>query len=243
MVSLTIKHTEEMEDNHSTFLDVLLTRNTDLSITRCWQKECSARQIINSHSYHPLQLTRNVVSEYARHAISVTSPEFMNVTVKNLRSVFRRSSYPSNFTEPIIKCLTNSFGDVHVTSMVGSVDEAFDFVAELESRSTVLPNKDKRKNDKDEGMNETKRLKMQGKMKYVPLPLHGMNIFNDLKNITRKNLGNCNFASRTTRNNKKEMFSMLKDKSTFSGNIIELLISMLGGQPNIIIIITLKVHP
>lgn len=108
MKCLKIKRVGESERRFISFLDTLMIRNIDLSIkTMWWQKECISRQTLNFHSYHSLQIKRNVVAEYIRHALSVTSPGFFHTTISNLRKNVKRSSNSTNFTEPIIKKVLN----------------------------------------------------------------------------------------------------------------------------------------
>lgn len=215
MENLTIKFTKESEERSSTFLDVLIVRDDNLCInTRWWQKECSAKRILNFHSYHPLEMKKNVVSEYIRHAIYITSPEFMHITIKNLRTTLRRSSYPMNFTEPIIKRLMGQFGNIHVTSTIGYIDELFNFEAEINSRSiyhdsTLNIRKLNECNDKQKG-------KQVKKTNFISFPLHNMKAYYDVKGVTKKNHIGCKIAPRTMLNNKKIVFASLKDKASLT---------------------------
>lgn len=198
------------QDFSSTFLDVLIVRNSRLGIkTRWWQKECSARRILNFHSFHSTQLKRNVVAEYIRHAICITSPEFMQITIKGLRSVFRRSSYPSNLTEPIIKHFLNLFGGIHVKCVVGNPDEFFNIEKEILIR---YPNqKWECKSD-----NVAEKSGSSSKKKYISLPFDQRKTLNKVKNIAKNNYIDCCFAPRPLNANSKKVFSALKDRASAS---------------------------
>ncbi len=220
---LTLKRTNETQQQQnlefsSTFLDVIIIRNAEEGVnikTRWWQKGCSARRILNFHSFHQLQLKRNIVTEYTRHAIHITSPEYMHMTIKGLRSVFRRSSYPSNFTEPIIKNFLNILGGIHIVSMVGSPDESFDIEKEINIKQTIQ----NKKNNTDGGRKRKQKHQpnhTEKKKKYISLPTHNWKVLNRMNYIAKNNNINCCFAPSPLINNGKEVFSKLKDRLSTS---------------------------
>lgn len=51
----------------------------------------------NYHSYHPLNVKKNLVREMIKHAYTVTSPEFISGTKDLLIRILRNSSYPVKF--------------------------------------------------------------------------------------------------------------------------------------------------
>lgn len=102
---LNIKRTDESVENCVTFLDTMVIRNGSNISTKWWQKSCSSHQILNFHSYHPIHMKINVIREYVRHAVSITSHDLMHSTVKKIRLVMRKSSYPKSVTEPVLKCI------------------------------------------------------------------------------------------------------------------------------------------
>lgn len=99
-----------------------------------WQKECSSKQILNFHSHHPTSVKRNVVMEFTKHALSVTSPIMYQHTIRNLYKTFRRSSYPPNFIDKILKTTLSKIGNTFTVSSVGEQDENFNFIDELSIR-------------------------------------------------------------------------------------------------------------
>lgn len=202
MKGLKIKRTDESSTGSITFLDTLILRNEDQVVTtRWWFKECSAMQILNYHSFHPMQMKWNVVNEYVRHAIRITSPELMHTTVKNLRLFLKRSSYPKKFTEPIIKNMLSSLGGIHVTSSCGYTDACFSFEREVQL----------------DGQTKTKSKGRYNNQSYVPIPLHNMETVDKIKDIVKHHLPGCYVAPSTTRTNRQRIFSKLKDKASSSG--------------------------
>lgn len=203
---LKIKRNDESSpDNSVTFLDTMIIRKDCGSIvTRWWSKDCSARVILNYHSFHPMSMKRSVIEEYIRHAIRVTSPELMNITIKNLRLILRRSSYPVSISEPILKMQLSKLGGLFVTSTYGSPDDTVDVENEIgfEDRYANLKKKDGMKVDKN--------------VLYIPMPLHDFGTIKKLKKITRSNFIRCRIAPRTTRSNRDRVFSKLKDKADFA---------------------------
>lgn len=208
---LKIKRDDESPDNSISFLDTMITRKDCQSITRkdCqsvvsrwWSKECSAKVILNYHSFHTLSMKRSVLEEYIRHAISVTSPELMSITIRNLRLVLRRSSYPTTVTEPILKFQLSKLGGIFVTSTYGSPDNRVDIEKEIGHKHFM-----KKKRD---GIDMDKRIK------HIPMPLHDFGTLGKLKKISGNNFVRCKIAPRTTRSIRQKIFSKLKDKLDFA---------------------------
>lgn len=94
-VAMKITVTRENVDHEIEFLDCTFKRNPDNSISSRWfKKECSCLQIINFHSSHPWIMKRNIINQMIKKAITMTSPEFLSITMDLIANVLKRSSYP-----------------------------------------------------------------------------------------------------------------------------------------------------
>lgn len=90
--------TEEDENNEIEFLDCIIRRNSDNSLSHRWsKKKYSSSSILNYHSYHPLHMKENVVREMIKRALQITSPEFIDDVKKLLITILENSSYPQPF--------------------------------------------------------------------------------------------------------------------------------------------------
>lgn len=68
----------------------------DLSIYVRWsQKDYSSKRIINYHSFHPMRA--NVVKEYVKNALKLTTSGYRNLTINLLRKTLRNSDYSHAF--------------------------------------------------------------------------------------------------------------------------------------------------
>lgn len=98
IVKMELTVTNEDGNQDVEFLDCIFHRNQDLSISNRWAKKSyNSLAILNYHSYHPMNMKRNVVLEMINHAYAVTSPEFFNDTRELLITILKNSSYPELF--------------------------------------------------------------------------------------------------------------------------------------------------
>lgn len=97
-VGMELTVTKEDNDLDVQFLDCIFRRNHDSSVSSRWlKKNYSSLSILNYHSYHPMNMKRNVVIEMIKHAYAITSPEFVEHTKGLLIDILKRSSYPEYF--------------------------------------------------------------------------------------------------------------------------------------------------
>lgn len=217
---LTIKRTDESSDRSVSFLDLLVVRdevsfeNINFIKMQWWQKPCSSKKIVNFHSLHPTSLKSNVVYEYTRHALCITSPCFYQLTMKNLKHTFTRSSYPPNFIKKILNKVLTSIGSVYLMSSVGEPDDNFNFLNELNARSF--------NNALNEPLLEIKGCKIKESnvfsdaVKHIPIPFKSHNTINRVKGLVKKHYVRCRLAPRVIRSNRMVAFSRLKDNIPLS---------------------------
>lgn len=205
--SLKVERCDESAERSITFLDTMVIKDHENRIlTRWWQKECSARQILNFHSAHPRYMKVNVVREYIRHALAVTSPILYDVTIKNLRKVLRRSSYPFGFIQDILVEVLGSIGRIHEVSTVGVYDENFDFEKELKIRTKIM---------EERRRSVLKFGSRSDKPKFISFPFHKP-IFEKTKSIIEKHRVQCRLAPTMINTNKGRIYSKLKDKTNLA---------------------------
>ncbi|KAJ6643085.1 hypothetical protein Bhyg_08041, partial [Pseudolycoriella hygida] len=107
--NLSTKRTDESVDGGVSFLDCWIIRRENSYINmRWWQKDCSSQQILNFHSHHPYHMKKNLVNEYIRHAMQITSPSLRYITARGLQTVMKKSSYPENFYQNLIMDYTKT---------------------------------------------------------------------------------------------------------------------------------------
>jgi len=219
---LPIKRTDECENGGVSFLDVFVIRDVEsfknkaIIRMRWWQKDCCAKQILNFHSLHPSSVKANVIYEYTKHALNVSSSTFYNITMKNIERTFVRSSYPPNLIRKTLWNVLNALGKTHVTSSVGEPDENFVFEDEFTARGNEKIVMKNSKNSKiiDSECN-LKMLKEKGSkndiVRYIPIPFHNQRIMNDVKGLMKKHNIGCKLAPRVVCTNRNLIFSKLKD--------------------------------
>lgn len=211
--SLKVKRSGQSSDGSITFLDVEIIRDNENNIlTQWWQKECSARHILNYHSAHPKYMKENVVLEYIRHALSVTSPVLFNDTIKRLKKNLRRSSYPISFVQDLINRTLAKYGTVSVLSTIGEVDSNFDISKEIDMRNRegfahnngiLVTRKDCNKKDCNK--------------KFISIPYVTNGSFERTREIVKKRRIDCDLAPCMTRTNRYKIFSKIKDKTEHTG--------------------------
>lgn len=97
-VNMELTTTKEDVNRDVEFLDCIIRRNLDSSISSRWfKKDYASLSILNYHSYHPVNMKNNVVFEMIKHAYAITSPEFIEHTKEILIGILKRSSYPEHF--------------------------------------------------------------------------------------------------------------------------------------------------
>lgn len=99
---LKLKVVRENEFKEIVFLNVSIRRsvmednnkNKNRICFKWFQKDCSARRILDFQSSHPLYMKRNICDEFNNNALSVSDKQDWNKVEGKLWSIFVRSNYP-----------------------------------------------------------------------------------------------------------------------------------------------------
>nr|VZI24562.1 unnamed protein product [Spirometra erinaceieuropaei] len=96
---------EEEEDNHLTFLDVLVCRKDCGGLkTKVFRKATNTMQVLNFNSNHPSSHKRSCVrTHYRRVETHCSEPEDKITELQYLRWVFKANSYPRNSVDRCIR--------------------------------------------------------------------------------------------------------------------------------------------
>lgn len=209
---LRVEREDEDNERSITYLNCKLRRRTDNTIGfSWWNKPYSSRQILNFHSNHPYHTKWNVVKEYIKNALAITTDECVSTTVSELKTILRRSSYPNNFFEKYIFESLMDLGKLNVSSESGSTDNNLDCERELLLRwGRKLPTKIMEKNNQNS--NGAIRRKNE---KFVKIPFN-KSLFRSSNRIVKKyNLG-IKLAPYSANKNGRFVFSNMKDRKEMS---------------------------
>lgn len=103
---MKLKLTKEDECGKVEFLQMKVERTSDNVIRAMWnQKGYSSKRILDFHSFHPRKMKFNVVKEYVRSALSLTSLSNKRGVIKALRKALKGSNYPDYFINRVIDSL------------------------------------------------------------------------------------------------------------------------------------------
>ena len=103
--NLPIYFTLEAEkDNQIAFLDVLLTRQEDGSLTRSTHRKPTwSVQLTNFHSWTPIKYKRNLIRTLSYRIRKICSLNTVELELDNLRSILTANNYPKRLIETNIK--------------------------------------------------------------------------------------------------------------------------------------------
>lgn len=218
---------DESLDGGVSFLDCWITRDERSIISmRWWQKDCSSKQILNFHSHHPYRLKWNVMKEYVRHALSITSTSLRYLTIRNLKFTMKRnlkftmkrSSYPPNFYTKILNSFAVGIGSTHpitdldgfritdldgfrIISSIGDTDPTVSISEEFEAAEEFEARRSVISKDND---NECP-------ISYVSVPFVNDHATNKMKRILSNHNVRCRVAPRLMNTNRSVIFAKLKD--------------------------------
>lgn len=110
LLGMKMKLEVEDENKEVEYLQLKIGRssNSRMLHVRWIQKEYSAKKIIDYYSYHPREMKNNVVREFIRSALTLTSPVHWKQTTNVLRLTLKRSNYPNGIVENEIESVKGS---------------------------------------------------------------------------------------------------------------------------------------
>lgn len=100
-----IKFTTEFEDEYRSldYLEVTLTRTPEQDIVRNWyKKDIASDRLLNYNSDHPDKMKTEVVKEYIKAKIKITSPICHKSTLKKLNRILRNNDYPIKYIQRLM---------------------------------------------------------------------------------------------------------------------------------------------
>lgn len=214
---LSLVLTPESASKKITYLDMELRRNDDNSISLIWwQKECSKNTILSYFSNHPRPMKLNIMKQYMKHALSITSPEMYPLTMRKLTKVLRRSSYPAYLIRSVHWDILNEFGDVHVTSKTGSPDESINPDHEIMLRNQGQGHIKRAALDANDEHVRTReavrkgKIKTNGSSRYVAIPFYDEYSHKRINDFIASNGIPVNLASSSICTNESRIFSSMK---------------------------------
>lgn len=99
-----LQFTMETEvDGKIPFLDVLLIRNTDNTISTDWYKKpSSSDRILNFLSSHPMHQKINIIKNLTKKCIILSDKKFLDKNVKRIKEILFNNNYPKNLVNRVI---------------------------------------------------------------------------------------------------------------------------------------------
>ncbi|KXJ76535.1 hypothetical protein RP20_CCG009440 [Aedes albopictus] len=95
-------------DNKLPFLDTLITRHEDQTLSTCWcSKPIASGRLLNFHSFHPTLMKINVAMNYINRVIALTTNINWNHLKQTIFQHLRRNNYPSALINRILNHSTS----------------------------------------------------------------------------------------------------------------------------------------
>lgn len=210
--------TPENEKHEIVYLDMTIKRTDDNCLLHHWyQKDCAKGTILNFFSNHPLSMKKNIVKEYIRHALKVTSPQLYGTTLKRVGKVLRKSSYPWSMIRSTVCNTLTEIGSTHVTSIYGRPDTAIDHDYEIISRmhehdiKNFVDSRNKLEKNKTKIRNFNSEKGKLEKKNFVAAPFYDQKSFNAMKRcINNYNVDITLAPSPVITNATEKVFSCMK---------------------------------
>lgn len=102
----------EDEENEVVYLQTKIGRdlvNGNSIHVRWHQKDYCAKRILDFHAFHQWQMKDNVVKEFVKSALQLSSTQHWKYVIRNLRKTLRNSNYPNQYIDAkITVCLKES---------------------------------------------------------------------------------------------------------------------------------------
>lgn len=99
-LGIKLQMCRENDENEVDYLQMKIRRQTDnynLIDIRWYQKEYSSKSILNFHSFHPWRMKSDVVVEFIRNALKISSKIHWEEVTDVLRKVLQNSNYKRGY--------------------------------------------------------------------------------------------------------------------------------------------------
>lgn len=110
LLGMKLKIVYESVHKEVDYLQMRIGRDSESNVVhvRWIQKEYSSKRIIDFNSYHPQKMKNNVVNEFIRSALKLTSRVHWKLTVNALRTTLKNSNYPRAMIEDKVNFVKRS---------------------------------------------------------------------------------------------------------------------------------------
>lgn len=203
---INLKLEIENEQKEVTFLNMEISNYSGEIITKWWQKPQSSNRILDYYSYHPRNMKLNIIKEYLRNALRITSPIFWDITTNSVKKVLRNSNYPKKLIRETIKQVRYDLGSIIIDSF-GTTDESL-LLKNTFAHSTI-----------ERSPQETINKSPQYEYIYISAPFHPDFLQNLRKLLKVLGIKNVRISPACVRKNKTHLFSNLKNKRNLGSTI------------------------
>lgn len=94
---------ESETENKLPFLDTLVIRNEDQSISTEWYtKQISSGRLLNYFSFHPISMKLNVASNFIKRVTQITTNKALNLQKHTIRQHLRQNNYPTGLINRLL---------------------------------------------------------------------------------------------------------------------------------------------
>lgn len=208
---IKLKSTEEDAKNSVNYLNMECIRSVlDNKIKfKWWQKPESAKRILDYHSFHPMHMKVNLISEFVMNALRLTSKQYWQEIIANVEDMLSNSNYPNRMIKETISGACKTLGTIEITSSVGEVDfdaiETYNLMTPPAVPQVIHP----KICSPQQRTNQTTRM-------YLTVP-HHPNLTSAVKSLANKlGIKNVKIAKQMSTRNRSHTYANVKDKRKLS---------------------------
>lgn len=210
---INLKTSGENEENSVNYLNMNVMRNArdgnKLEI-KWWHKPESCCKILNYHSFHPFSMKMNVITEFIRNSLRLTSSFYWDETIDSVKRILSNSGYSSTIIKKKVFKVCKEIGEVKVSSSVGHVD-----LDVLSMYDSMITNENVFTSRKYSALNGA----VYKDYKYLSVPYHPA-IIQSVRTLLRElKITNVKIAPKMIIKNKSTIFSNSKDRRDLSNRV------------------------
>lgn len=209
---IKLKSTEEDAKNSVNYLNMECVRNVlDNKIEfKWWQKPESAKKILDYHSFHPMHMKINVISEFLMNALRLTSKQYWQEIITSVGDVLSNSNYPNRMIKETISGACKKLGTIEVISSIGEVDfdaiETYNLMTPPAFPQVINPQ-----------ICSPQQRSKQTIRRYLTVP-HHPNLTSGIKSLVNKlGIKDLKIAKQMSMRNRSHIYANVKDKRMSSG--------------------------